>query len=59
MKGTPDDPMTAEEVAAKASDILAPLSRRGSDRLIDLCLGEAGFDVAELVRVCAVVGRRA
>ena len=53
VKGTPDDPMSAADVAAKASDILTPIMKRGAERLIDFCLGDAKFGVAELVRCCA------
>ena len=59
VRGAPDDPMSAGEVAAKAADILGPIMGRRADALIDLCLGDAEFGVAEFVRRCAIDPERA
>lgn len=53
VRGTPDDQMCAEEVAAKARDILAPLLRDGGERLVTMCL-EEDFSVADLSAACAI-----
>jgi hypothetical protein len=52
VRGTPDDPMTADEVARKAQDILGPLLPDRGRALVQLCL-EEDFDVAALVAACA------
>lgn len=53
VRGTPDDPMPANEVAAKAQDILGPILPDGGDRLITMCL-QQDFSMAELVAACAI-----
>ena len=53
VRGTPDDPMTAAEVAAKAQDILSPILSDGGRRLIDLCL-EAPFTTPQIASACRV-----
>jgi 2-methylcitrate dehydratase PrpD len=53
VRGTPDDPMSAEEVAAKARDILSPLLTDGGERLITMCLQE-DFSVADLAAACVI-----
>ena len=40
VRGTPDDPMSVDEVAAKAADILGPIQTDKGERLISLCLKE-------------------
>jgi 2-methylcitrate dehydratase PrpD len=43
VRGTPDDPMSAEEVAAKARDLMAPvLGPAQTDRLVEAVLGGGG-----------------
>lgn len=51
VRGTPDDPMPPAEVAAKATDILAPLLPDQGSRLISLCL-EQDFEISDLVAAC-------
>lgn len=51
VRGTPDDPMTAKEVAAKAADVLGPILPDGGARLIALCLNE-DFQMTDLVAAC-------
>ncbi len=51
VRGTPDDPMTVEEVAAKAEDILQTIMADSGRPLIDLCLNRS-FSVPELVAAC-------
>jgi len=53
VRGTPDDPMSAKEVAAKARDILAPLLKDGGERLISMCM-EEDFSVADLAAACVI-----
>jgi 2-methylcitrate dehydratase PrpD len=53
VRGTPDDPMTVNEVADKARDILDPILADGGQRLISLCLNE-DFTPAELVSACHI-----
>lgn len=49
--GTPDHPMTMQDVGAKARDILEPVMGTRCGTLIDLCL-EHDFDVPALVEAC-------
>ncbi|MEM7446373.1 MAG: MmgE/PrpD family protein [Pseudomonadota bacterium] len=53
VRGTPDDPIAPEEVAAKAEGILAPILPEGSRSLIDLCL-ERDFAISDLVAACRI-----
>lgn len=53
VRGTPDDPMTVNEVAEKAGDILNPIMADGGQRLISLCLYE-DFTPADLVSACHI-----
>ena len=55
VRGTPDDPMTPGDVAAKAEDILAPVMPDRGHALIDLCL-ERDFSVSDLVAACRLDG---
>jgi len=50
--GTPDRPMNADDLAAKARDILTPYIPKTAEDLIDLCLNRDTFDVKELVALC-------
>ncbi|MYH58124.1 MAG: MmgE/PrpD family protein [Boseongicola sp. SB0675_bin_26] len=52
VRGTPDDPMLPEEVAAKAADILEPTMGSGASALIDLVLTRE-FNMEELVSACS------
>ncbi|MEM8956843.1 MAG: MmgE/PrpD family protein [Pseudomonadota bacterium] len=51
--GTPDDPMTPGDVAAKARDILDPILGRRAKLLIDLCL-MADFTPGALAAACRI-----
>lgn len=53
VRGTPDDPMTPDDVAAKASDILGPLQADRGEQLIATCLNQ-DFSVRELAARCLV-----
>jgi len=53
VRGTPDDPMTPEDVAAKASGILAPLQPDRGEQLIATCLSQ-DFDTRDLAARCLV-----
>lgn len=53
VRGTPDDPMTPQEVAAKAEDILGPIQTDRGAALARLCL-EENFTIGELVAACRV-----
>jgi len=56
VRGTPDDPMTAGEVASKAADILAPILADRGRTLIDLCLDQ-DFTIKALTEACVLPGR--
>ncbi len=51
VRGTPDDPMSLAEVAAKAKDILGQVLPDGGERLVRLCLDET-FTIEGLVAAC-------
>ncbi|MBO6892621.1 MAG: MmgE/PrpD family protein [Roseibium sp.] len=53
VRGTPDDPMPASEVAGKAEDILGPIQADRGQGLIDLCL-YSDFEIADLVDACRI-----
>lgn len=54
VRGTPDNPMTPSEVAAKAHDILALQKLDQLDTLIEYCLGEANYAVSKLAEFCRI-----
>lgn len=51
VRGTPDDPMQPDEVAAKSEDILEPTMGGGTRALIDLVLTRE-FTMEELISAC-------
>ena len=50
--GTPQRPMTRENVAKKATSILASVSTQDFSQLIDLCLDKKQFSIEELLNSC-------
>lgn len=50
--GTPDKPMNADDMAAKARDILSPYIPNTAEALIDLCLNHKTFEIDRLVSLC-------
>lgn len=55
VRGTPDDPMSPTDVAAKAADILAPILDDRGRKLISICL-DRQFEARELAQACLVAG---
>ncbi|GGE45532.1 MmgE/PrpD family protein [Actibacterium pelagium] len=53
VRGTPDDPMSPDEVCEKAGDILGGILPDGGTRLISLCL-EENFQPGDLVDACLI-----
>ncbi|MCR9085419.1 MAG: MmgE/PrpD family protein [Rhodobacteraceae bacterium] len=53
VRGTPDDPMTSDDVATKARDILRPIMGPRADLLIALCL-DGDFTPANLAAACRI-----
>lgn len=53
--GTPQRPMTKENVAKKASSILASVSSQDFSQLIDLCLDRKQFSIEELLNSCKIM----
>ena len=50
--GTPQRPMTANDVALKASSILSSVSHQDFSELIDMCLEKKSFSIGELLKCC-------
>jgi 2-methylcitrate dehydratase PrpD len=57
VRGTPDDPMSAQEVADKVSDILSNILPDGGKKLIALCLDEP-FTLADLAEASRIDGSK-
>ena len=53
--GTPQRPMTKENVAKKATSILASVSSQDFSQLIDLCLDKKQFSIEELLNSCKMM----
>lgn len=53
VRGTPDDPMTIAEVAAKAEDILSQILPDRGAALIGMCLND-DFSMEELAEACRI-----
>ncbi len=53
--GTPQRPMTIDDVAKKATSVLGSVSDQDFSRLIDICLGKNFFSMTELVESCCLV----
>lgn len=50
--GTPERPMSPSDLAVKVQDILGDLIPGRVDRLIDVCVEDAMFDITDLIGLC-------
>ena len=53
--GTPQRPMTVDDVAKKAASVLGSVSDQDFSRLIDICLEKNFFSMSELVESCCMI----
>ena len=53
--GTPQRPMTKEDVARKATSILGSVSSQDFSQLIDICLEHKKFSIKKLLKSCELV----
>ena len=52
--GTPQRPMNREDVAKKTTSILSSVSNKDFSRLLDICLEQKKFSIAELLKSCEI-----
>lgn len=53
--GTPQRPMSKEDVAKKATSILSSVSSKDFSQLVDICLEQKQFSIEELLKSCEAV----